>query len=409
MKNVNVDLGIEFSIVMPCLNEARTLAECIHKAQDSFCKLNISGEVIVADNGSCDKSIEIAQREGALVVHVKDKGYGNALRGGIASASGKYIIMGDADCSYDFSEISDFVDRLREGYDLVMGNRFKGSILPGAMPPLHRYLGNPALSGIGRLFFRTNIGDFHCGLRGFSRRAYDRIAPVCGGMEFASELVIKATLLKLKTTEVPINLYPDGRDRPPHLRSWRDGWRHLKLLLLYAPHWLFLYPAVLLSLIGLCSFFGGWFESLHLPGITTGFCAMFYSGLIYALSFLFFIFYLLAVVYGEQSGYYPSRSSSKRFHYFLSLEFGLFSGGILMTFGLIVSLFALFQEGSCVSKEGSERLLGVVVHGGFAILCGIQVMLISLLFRIVAGSCTKAKVPQLLPTNTGKEEKGNRA
>lgn len=407
MKNAISDFGIELSIVIPCLNESRTLAECIHKAQESFHKLNISGEVVVADNGSCDKSVEIAQREGALVVHVEEKGYGNALRGGIAHASGKYIIMGDADCSYDFSNIDDFVNLLREGYDLVMGNRFKGGILPGAMSPLHRYLGNPVLSGIGRLFFRTNIGDFHCGLRGFSRRAYDQIAPVCGGMEFASELVIKSALLKLKMIEVPVFLYPDGRDRPPHLRSWHDGWRHLKLLLLYAPQWLFLYPAVLLLLAGFCSFFGGWFEPLHLPGITSGFCAMFYSGLLYALSFLFFLFYLLAVVYGERSGYYPSKRSSKRFQYFLSIGFGLLFGGILLIFGLIVSLFVFFQDGSSVSKEDSERLLGIVVHGGFAILCGIHVMLISLLFRIVVGSCNKEKAPQLL-SYTGKEENGNK-
>src|SRR5271169_3591644 len=224
---------------MPCLNEAETVATCVRKAIGFLAESGISGEVLVADNGSTDGSQALATEAGARVVPISEKGYGNALMGGIVAAEGKYIIMGDADDSYDFTNLMPFVNELRKGADLVMGNRFAGGIAPGAMPPLHRYLGNPVLSFIGRLFFRSPIGDFHCGLRGFSREAIRRTGLVAPGMEFASEMVIKATIAGLRIVEVPTTLSPDGRSRPPHLRSWRDGWRHLKLLLIFAPHWLF--------------------------------------------------------------------------------------------------------------------------------------------------------------------------
>lgn len=236
----------EFSVVIPCLNEALTLTACIEKALHAFASLGIEGEVIVADNGSTDRSVQLAEAAGARVVPVRAKGYGSALMGGIAAAKGRYIIMGDADCSYDFGAIDGIVKQLRTGYDLVMGNRFKGRILPGAMPWHHRYIGNPVLSGLGRLFYTSEVKDFHCGLRGFTREAYLRMKLQTPGMEFASEMVLKAALLQMKMTEVPIVLHPDGRDRPPHLRSFRDGWRHLKLLFLYAPRWLFFYPALVL-------------------------------------------------------------------------------------------------------------------------------------------------------------------
>ena len=215
---------LELSIVMPCLNEAETLAVCIKKAQQSLGDLNISGEVVIADNGSTDGSQEIATDLGARVIPVTTRGYGNALMGGIEAARGKYIIMGDADDSYDFSQLGPFIDQLRAGYDLVMGNRFRGGVKTGAMPLLHRYLGNPVLTFIGRLFFHSPVGDFHCGLRGFSRDAVARLDLQTTGMEFASEMVVKATLQQLRVTEVPTTLSPDGRSRPPHLRSWRDGW-----------------------------------------------------------------------------------------------------------------------------------------------------------------------------------------
>src|SRR6185295_1973589 len=226
---------VELSILMPCLNESETLETCIRKAQKSLRDLNVSGEVIVADNGSTDGSQAIAEQLDARVVHVAEKGYGSALRGGIQAARGRYIIMGDADDSYDFTNLGPFLEKLREGYELVVGNRFRGGIEPSAMPPLHRYLGNPVLTGIGRLFFRSPCGDFHCGLRGFSKAAIMRLDLRTSGMEFASEMVVKSTLYKLRISEVPTTLSPDGRSREPHLRSWRDGWRHLRFLLLYSP------------------------------------------------------------------------------------------------------------------------------------------------------------------------------
>ena len=236
---------------MPCLNEAETLATCIRKAQGSLGRLGIVGEVIVADNGSSDASPSIARELGARVVDVAEQGYGSALRAGIEAARGRYVIMGDADDSYDFAALDGFVAKLRAGSELVMGNRFAGGIRPGAMPALHRYLGNPVLTAIGRLFFRSPAGDFHCGLRGFSREAYARMQLQTTGMEFASEMVVAATLKGLRIDEVPIVLYKAGRSRPPHLRSWRDGWRHLRFMLLYSPDWLFLYPGLLLSVVGL--------------------------------------------------------------------------------------------------------------------------------------------------------------
>lgn len=223
---------IELSVVMPCLNEAETLETCINKVQEYFAQYDISGEVVIADNGSTDGSPIIAKQMGVRVVNVKEKGYGSALMGGIRAAQGEYIIMGDADDSYDFTNLTPFLKKLREGYDLVMGNRFKGGIKPGAMPRLHKYLGNPVLTWIGRLLFPSPCGDFHCGLRGFRRDAIAKLNLRTTGMEFASEMVVKASLYKLRITEVPTTLSPDGRSHPPHLRSWRDGWRHLRFLLL---------------------------------------------------------------------------------------------------------------------------------------------------------------------------------
>src|SRR6266487_2781972 len=245
------ETSIEFSIVMPCLKEAETLATCIQKAKRSLEENNVEGEIIIADNGSTDGSQEIAEQHGARVIDVQARGYGSALMGGIAAARGKYIIMGDADDSYDFSTLEPFVEKLRAGYDLVMGNRFKGGVKAGAMPALHRYLGNPVLTAIGRVFFHSPCGDFHCGLRGFAKDAVLRLDLRTTGMEFASEMIVKATLHKLQITEVPTTLSPDGRSRPPHLRSWRDGWRHLRFLLLYSPRWLFFYPGALLMAAGI--------------------------------------------------------------------------------------------------------------------------------------------------------------
>lgn len=240
----------ELTILMPCLNEAETIGICVRKARAFLDQYNLEGEVLIADNGSTDGSQAIAQAEGARVVAIPVKGYGAALLGGINAAYGHYIIMGDADDSYDFSSLMPFVERLRAGDDVVMGNRFRGGIAKGAMPFLHRYLGNPVLSFLGRLFFNLKNGDFHCGLRGFNREKISQLRCNTTGMEFASEMLVKASLAHYTISEVPTTLKPDGRTRPPHLRTWRDGWRHLRFLLIHTPRWLFFYPGVASVLLG---------------------------------------------------------------------------------------------------------------------------------------------------------------
>ena len=242
---------MELTILMPCLNEAETIEVCVAKAVKYILDNSIDGEVLVSDNGSSDGSIEIAERAGARVISTLAKGYGSALLNGIDQAQGTYIIMGDADDSYDLSKLDEFVKRLRGGADLVMGNRFAGGIMPGAMPPLHRYLGNPVLSSLGRILFKSKVGDFHCGLRGFRKSSIQDLNLISTGMEFASEMVVKATVLGLRVEEVPTILHPDGRSRKPHLRTWPDGWRHLRFLFLYSPRWLFLYPGLLFFAVGL--------------------------------------------------------------------------------------------------------------------------------------------------------------
>ncbi|MBG6079909.1 glycosyltransferase family 2 protein [Rubrivivax gelatinosus] len=236
---------------MPCLNEARTLGCCISKAKRFLAESGVAGEVLVADNGSSDGSQALAIELGARVVHVAERGYGAALRAGIAAARGRFVVMGDSDDSYDFSALGPFVEQLRAGCDLVVGNRFRGGIADGAMPLLHRYLGNPVLSFLGRRLFGGPLRDFHCGLRGFRRDAMLSLHLVTPGMEFASEMIVKALQARLRIAEVPVTLSKDGRDRPPHLNTWRDGWRHLRYLMLYAPRWLFLYPGVAVFVIGL--------------------------------------------------------------------------------------------------------------------------------------------------------------
>jgi hypothetical protein len=243
--------ALELTILMPCLNEAETIEVCVRKALGYLARSGVSGEVLIADNGSTDGSQAMAEALGARVVAVPQKGYGAALIGGIAAARGRFVIMGDADDSYDFESLDGMIEHLRGGADLVMGNRFQGGIAPGAMPPLHRYLGNPVLSFIGRLFFSIPVGDFHCGLRGFSRESILGLRLQSPGMEFASEMVVKAALNGLRIEETPTTLKPDGRSRPPHLKTWRDGWRHLRFLLLHSPRWLFIYPGVLLIALGL--------------------------------------------------------------------------------------------------------------------------------------------------------------
>jgi len=286
----------ELTILMPCLNEAATVGSCVAKARGFLERAGIAGEVLVADNGSEDGSSALAQQAGARVVQVAERGYGAALAAGIAAARGRYVIMGDADDSYDFSRLEPFVDKLRQGYPLVVGNRFKGGIRPGAMPPLHRYLGNPVLSFVGRLFFGAGVGDFHCGLRGFDRAAVRSLDLRTPGMEFASELVVKAALAGWRIAEVPTTLHPDGRGRPPHLRSWRDGWRHLRFLLLFSPRWLFLYPGLVLLVLGVALTTALYFAPLRVFGAGLDIHSMLYASAAALLGMQLCLFALFARV-----------------------------------------------------------------------------------------------------------------
>ena len=332
---------IEVSVVMPCLNEAETLGICIGKAQRALREANVAGEIVVADNGSSDGSVEIAERLGARVVHVKARGYGNALMGGIAAASGKYIVMGDADDSYNFGHVLRFLEPLRKGADLVMGNRFRGGIQKAAMPPLHRYFGNPALTWLGRLFFRSPVGDFYCGLRGFRKDAYERLGLRTTGMEFATEMIVKATLLKLQIAEVPTTLSPDGRSRPPHLRTWRDGWRTLRFFLLYSPRWLFLYPGLAFMMIGVL--LGLWLlpSPRAMGGVTLDVHTMLYSAAFVLLGFQAITFAVFTKFFAVSEGLLPPDPTLDKLFQYITLEVGLAIGALLTTAGLAISLYAV--------------------------------------------------------------------
>lgn len=341
-----MDQEILLTVLMPCLNEAETLATCITKAQKSIIKLQIPGEVLIADNGSTDGSQRIAKEHGARVVDIPEKGYGSALIGGIHAARGKYIIMGDADDSYDFLSLRPFVEKLEEGYELVMGNRFKGGIAKGAMPPLHRYLGNPVLSGIGRILYRSNIGDFHCGLRGFRKESIESLHLITTGMEFASEMVVKSTINHLRITEVPTTLSPDGRNRAPHLRSWHDGWRHLKFLLIYCPKWLFLYPGIFLTILGLailCTLSVG---PIHIHDITLDIHTMLYGAMFTILGVQIIATALFTQTYATNSGMMPAENNKSKILSKFTLEKGLITGFIMTVLGIIGSILAVREWGT---------------------------------------------------------------
>jgi Glycosyl transferase family 2 len=323
---------VELTILMPCLDEAETIEVCVRKASDYLQRAGVVGEVLVADNGSTDGSQDLARAAGARVVAIADKGYGAALIGGINAARGRYIIMGDADDSYDFSDLDGFVSRLREGYQLVMGNRFRGGIAPGAMPPLHRYLGNPVLSFVGRLFYSVSIGDFHCGLRGFNRDAALGLGLQCPGMEFASELVVKARLHKLRITEVPTTLSPDGRSRPPHLRSWRDGWRHLRFLLLFSPRWLFLVPGAILFGVGLLLTAMIMPRPLRIGDLTLDVFSLVVASAMMLVGMQMLTFGWLARVYAQKTNLFPVRQRRVDLH---ALEIILLVALALVALGAI--------------------------------------------------------------------------
>jgi glycosyltransferase involved in cell wall biosynthesis len=328
---------------MPCLNEAETLAACIRKAQASVISLGISGEVLIADNGSQDGSREIAEKLGARVVAVVEKGYGQALRGGVAAARGRWIIMGDADDSYDFSSLGPFVEKLQAGDDLVMGCRMPwggGTVLPGAMPWKHRWIGNPVLSFIGRLFFRCPVTDFHCGLRGFRKDAYEKMDLKTTGMEFASEMVIKATLKRMKISEVPITLHPDGRSRPPHLRSWRDGWRHLRFMMLFCPRWLFLIPGFASAATGGILLLLLSFGPVFLGRIRLDINSMLVAAMMLLVGFQLLYSAIFLRIYGFTQGFLPDQPDLRHLLRKITLEKGVVGGLVVGATGFFLLLAA---------------------------------------------------------------------
>jgi glycosyltransferase involved in cell wall biosynthesis len=338
--------GFQISIVMPCLNEAETLAACIRKAQQAIDKSKVAAEIIVADNGSTDGSQAIAREMGARVVDIAKKGYGQALIGGIDAAQGRYVVMGDADDSYDFSTIAPFIEKLDQGYDLVMGNRFLGGVDPGAMPWSHRWIGNPVLTLISRGFFHTPVGDTHCGLRAFTKDAYDRMQLRATGMEFASEMVIKASLKRMRIAEVPVVLHPAGRSRPPHLRTWRDGWRHLRFMLLFSPRWLFLYP-------GLALFFAGAllsgllvFGPIHVGRLRLDIHTLLVAGFACLIGYQLILFAVFTKIFAIREGFHPPHPVLERLFEHVTLEVGLLVGALMALggFGGLVAAVLSWQS-----------------------------------------------------------------
>jgi glycosyltransferase involved in cell wall biosynthesis len=376
--------GLELSVVMPCLDEAETLEGCIDVARQALQEHGICGEIVVADNGSTDGSQAIALRKQVRLVHVEQKGYGSALMGGIAAGRGQYVIVGDADGSYDFLEIPRLLQQLRDGNDLVLGNRFQGRIQPGAMPLLHRYLGNPVLSGIGRLFFGSSCGDFHCGLRGFRREAVLRLDLQTTGMEFASEMVVKAMLHGLRIAQIPTTLSRAGRSHPPHLRSWRDGWRHLRFMLLFCPRWLFLYPGLALILIGVLVM--AWL----MPGprtvgrLTLDVHTLLYALLAVLIGFQAVLFSVMSRVFAMTTGLVPETPFWGRLFRCVTLEWGLLCGTVLLLGGLVGSLAAVGTwANQSFSQLDPSRSLRLVIPSAGALALGFQIVLSSFFLSIL--------------------------
>ncbi len=374
----------ELTILMPCLNEAATVGGCVAKARAFLERAGIDGEVLVADNGSQDGSPAIAEQAGARVVRVAERGYGAALAGGIRSARGRYVIMGDADGSYDFMRLEDFVEKLRQGYPLVMGNRFSGGIRTGAMPWLHRYLGNPVLSFVGRVLFRAPVRDFHCGLRGFDRAAVESLELRTRGMEFASELVVKAALARWRIAEVPTTLSPDGRGRPPHLRSWRDGWRHLSFLLLFSPRWLFLYPGIALLALGALLTTALYFQPLRILGAGLDIHSMLYASAAGLLGMQLCLFALFARLSAQNAGLLPRAPALVRLLKTFTLERGLLTGFAAALIGFVWSAAAFWEWRDAGFGALDPRVvMRETIPASALMVGGMEMMLASFLLHLI--------------------------
>jgi glycosyltransferase involved in cell wall biosynthesis len=376
----------EVSIVMPCLDEARTIATCIRKAYWALRENGIDGEIIVADNGSRDGSTALASHLGARVVHVTERGYGAALAAGIGQARGRFVIMGDSDDSYDFGNLMPFVQKLREGFDLVMGNRFRGGILPGAMPPMHRYFGNPLLSLLGRIFFRSPCGDFYCGQRGFRKSAVDALHLQATGMEYALEMLVKATMMGLRITEVPVTLSPDGRGRPPHLRQWRDGWRSLRFYLISSPRWLFLYPSLALMGTGLLA--GGWVLTgpRHIGGLRLDIHTLIYCAAAIIVGFQLLVFSLFAKLVAIATGLHPRNPRLERLLQAGILELGLAIGTGLLLAGVGTSIDAFRRWADTQFGDLDPfRMMRIIIPAVLSITLGIQVIFSSFYLSLLQG------------------------
>ena len=382
---------------MPCLNEAETLARCIEKAKLGIQRAGVPGEIIIADNGSTDGSPAIAKNLGVRLVPVQAKGYGSALRGGIQAAAGKWIIMGDADDSYDFSDLTGFVKKFQEGSELVMGCRLPiggGTILPGAMPWKNRWLGNPVLSFVGRFFFRCPAHDFHCGLRGFTRAAFEKMELQTTGMEFASEMVIKATLRKFKISEVPITLHPDGRSRPPHLKPWRDGWRHLRFMLLYSPRWLFLVPGLLLSVVGIIFAAVLSVNDIQISGVQLNVGTLMTACMAVVVGFQLVVFAFFTKVFAIAEGLLPEDPKLTRVFKIFTLEKGIVAGLLVLLAGTILFLRALWlwQQAHFGLLPSTEENLRRLIPAATLMILGIQGVFSSF-FMSVLGLKTVSRKP----------------
>jgi len=382
---------------MPCLNEAETIARCIEKARLGIQRAGVRGEIVVADNGSTDGSPAIAEKLGAHLVPVKEKGYGSALRGGIQAAAGKWIIMGDADDSYDFSDLTGFVKKFQEGFELVMGCRLPvggGTILPGAMPWKNRWLGNPVLTFIGRFFFKCPAHDFHCGLRGFTGAAFEKMDLQTTGMEFASEMVIKATLRKFKITEVPITLHKDGRSRPPHLKPWRDGWRHLRFMLLFSPRWLFLVPGLLLSALGVIFATVLSVHDIQAGGIELNVGTLMTACMAVVVGFQLVAFAFFTKVFAIAEGLLPEDPKLARVFKIFTLEKGIIAGLAVLLAGFILFVRALWlwQQAHFGLLPSMEENLRRLIPATTLVVLGIQ-GIFSSFFMSALGLKTKARKP----------------